>query len=115
MAMALKIRSEEIEQKKVIRLDGRIDANSASVLEKKMSEILQGKGLKVLMDFSKVSYLSSAGLRVLLSAAKKIKAGGGSLVFCSIGEDLLDIIKMSGFDRILAIYPTEKEAMAALG
>jgi anti-anti-sigma factor len=114
MGMDLKIHIENREDKKIVQIEGRIDANSASILEKKIAELHDGK-LKVLIDFKKVNYLSSAGMRVLLAATKKIKAHGGSLVFCSMGEEILEIIRMAGFDRILSIYPTEKEALAALG
>jgi anti-anti-sigma factor len=104
---------EEREGVTIIRLKGRLDATSTPVLEGKIKPFLE-KSKMILIDFAEVDYLSSAGMRLLLSATKKIKAKNGKLVFCAIDEDVMEIMKMAGFDRILTIYATEKEALAAL-
>lgn len=114
MSIGLTISIEEHQNKKIVRLDGRIDATSTPILEKKIAPLLEKQKQLVLIDFSKVDYLSSAGMRLLLSASKKLKAHGGKCLFCSMHEDVMEIIKMAGFERILSIYSTEAEALKAL-
>jgi anti-sigma B factor antagonist/stage II sporulation protein AA (anti-sigma F factor antagonist) len=114
MSFGLTVSIEEQGRRKLVRLEGRVDANTTPTLEKKLSKILSESKQRVLIDFSRVDYLSSAGMRLLLSATKKISAQGGKLVFCGMSEDVMEIIRMAGFDKILAIYPTELEALKAL-
>lgn len=114
MGVGLTIEVEEIDGKCVLRLTGRIDATTAPILEKRIDEQMERKPLKVLLDFNGVDYLSSAGMRLLLAATKRVKAREGSLAMSGIADDVMEIIKMAGFERILSLYPTEKEALDAL-
>lgn len=113
MGLGIRVAVEEKENVLIVRLDGRLDATSTPVLEGKIKPLLD-KSMRILIDFSGVDYLSSAGMRLLLSATKKMKAKNGHLVFCGLSDDVMEIIKMAGFDKILRIFPTEKEALAAL-
>ena len=65
----------------------------------------------MLLDFSGVDYLSSAGLRTLLSASQKLKSKKGMLVLFSLSGEVEEIIKMAGFERVLHICSSEKEAL----
>lgn len=111
MAVGLKISLEEVEQKIILRLEGRIDASSSPLLEKKIDSLLAENRTVLLLDLQRVDYLSSAGLRLFLSATKKLKAKKGELILFSVGEEANEIIKMAGFDRILHICSNEKEAL----
>ena len=111
MHIGLKIDLEEVEGKVLLRLDGRIDTASAPLLEKKLTQLLQESHFMLLLDFTRVDYLSSAGLRVLLFASKKTHEKNGALILFSLQEEALSIIKMAGFDRILRICLNEKEAL----
>jgi anti-sigma B factor antagonist/stage II sporulation protein AA (anti-sigma F factor antagonist) len=114
MGVGLTVIVEEVDGKCVMRVSGRIDAATTPILEKKVEDQLQQNHFRVLFDFSDVDYLSSAGMRLLLSATKKMKAHEGMLVICGVIDDVMEIIKMAGFERILNIYSTEKEALDAL-
>ncbi len=105
---------EEKEKFAIMRLEGRIDATSAPLLEAKISELLSKEILRLLVDFSHVDYLSSAGLRFLLAATKRYKSSDGVLVISAAGEDVMEIIRMAGFEKILNIYPDEKHAIKVL-
>lgn len=98
----------------ILRLEGRLDASSSPALESKLNDQIGQNHLKILMDFSRVDYLSSAGMRLLLSTTKKLKAKEGKLVLVSINDEVMEIIKMAGFERILQIFNTEKEAFDSL-
>ena len=114
MVVGLNIQEQDVNGVKVLRLEGRLDAISSNLLEKKMQELLDHSHVYCILDFTKVGYLSSAGMRLLLSMTKKMKQEEGMLAICSMHDDVMEIIRMAGFERILAIYPLEKEAIAAV-
>lgn len=97
----------------VVALDGRLDASSTPVVEKKLAKLIE-TAPKIVVDCSKVSYLSSAGMRLLLAATKKMRGRGASIVFFGMNDDIMDIIKLAGFERVLAIYNTKSEAFKSL-
>ncbi len=85
----------------VISLEGRLDTTTAPELEKAING--EGDALKSLvLDFKGVDYISSAGLRVLLSAQKKMNVQG-SMELVGVTEAVMDIFEMTGFADILVI------------
>ncbi len=111
MSLGLHIRLEEVGSKVILRLEGRIDAATAPVLENKIQKLIDEKRFQLLLDFTDVDYLSSAGMRVLLAALKKIKAHHGIFGVFSVTEDVSEIIRLAGFDKILHIFINEQEAL----
>jgi anti-anti-sigma factor len=95
----------------VIKIKGRLDAISSPSAEKKVFECINNGQNKLLLDFSGVTYLSSAGMRMLLSTTKKLKTLSGKLIVCSISQNVMDVLKMSGFDHVLDISQSEGEAL----
>lgn len=94
----------------VAHIDGRLDASTTPVVEKKVQKLLETVS-KLLFDFTDVSYLSSAGMRLLLSTSKKMHAKGGKIAFFGMSDDVLEIIKMAGFERVLSLASSKKEAL----
>lgn len=84
-----------------ILLTGRLDTTTAPQLEADLKQVLDGVE-KLVMDFEKLEYLSSAGLRVLLSAQKTMNKQG-SMVICHVNETILEIFEVTGFAEILTI------------
>jgi anti-anti-sigma factor len=111
MAFQLNITVQEVDQTLVLRLDGRLDAVTTPILERKIHTLLVEHRTKLLLDFLHVDYLSSAGLRLLLATTKTLKAKNGALILFSIDEQVMEIIKLAGFERVLTICPTEQEAL----
>jgi len=111
MGIGLRIELEEIENRVILRIDGRIDAASAPILDRKIDSLIAEDRCRLLLDFSRVDYLSSAGMRTLLSASKKVKPKHGMLILFSVSEEVGEIIKMAGFEKILRICSSEKEAL----
>lgn len=98
----------------LLKLRGRLDATSSPALDEKIDELLRKKFYRLLIDFSHVNYLSSAGLRFLLSATKRYKSQGGQLIIYSVADEVMEIIKMAGFEKILNLSPNEKKAIEDL-
>lgn len=98
----------------VVRVEGRLDAASAPQLEKQINSIIDSGHFKLLLNFSALDYLSSAGMRLMLSVSKKLKNLEGKLVACSLNDDVMEVIKMAGFNQVIEIYPTEEESFSHL-
>lgn len=82
-------------------VEGRIDTITSQILDKQINDEL-GKFTSLTIDFSDVEYISSAGLRVLISAQKKLD-GDASMRIVNVGDVVNEIFTMSGFDKILKI------------
>lgn len=95
----------------VLRISGRLDAISSPAAETKVFEFIHKGQQKLLFDFSGVDYLSSAGMRMLLSVSKKLKTLSGRLIICSVTINVMDVLKMSGFDHVLEIAVTEDDGL----
>ena len=96
----------------VLSLDGRIDTATAPALEQAINREIEGQHRKILLDFTRVTYISSGGLRVLLATAKKLKNPGDRFGLCSLSPEVMKILKLAGFTSIFSICPTEGEALA---
>ena len=94
----------------ILKVNGRLDAVSSPSTEKKIFDYINNGHVKILLNFSGVDYLSSAGMRVLLSVAKKLKAISGKLIVCSVTPNVMDVLKMSGFDHVLELTKKEEDA-----
>ncbi len=98
----------------VVGLDGNFDIASAAPAESKLTELLDGGELKVLLDFSQVPYIASSGLRVLLKVAQRLKSDGGKFGLCSVNDTVGEVLVMTGFDKILSIYESKEKALESL-
>ena len=95
----------------ILRMSGRLDAVSSPTAERKVFDYINSGQYKLLLDFSGIDYLSSAGMRMLLSVTKKLKTLSGKLVLFSVTSNVMDILKMSGFDHVLEIVQTEEDGL----
>ena len=85
----------------LVKIEGRLDTTTAPELEKAINN--EGDALKnLVLDFKGVDYISSAGLRVLLTAQKKMNVQG-SMELVNVSEAVMDIFEMTGFADILVI------------
>ncbi len=82
-------------------LEGRLDTMTAPDLEKELKDSLDGVS-ELVMDFEKLEYISSAGLRVLLSAQKTMNKQG-SMKLIHVNETIMEIFEVTGFSDILTI------------
>lgn len=95
----------------IIRLKGRLDAISSPAVEKRIFEAINKGQEKILVDLTSLTYLSSSGMRMFLSITKMLRTLSGKLIVCNTPVNVLDILKMSGFDHVLELVATEQEAL----
>lgn len=96
-------------------LRGEINSASAPQLDQALAGCLAGGSPpRWLLDLGGLAFTSSAGLRLFLSYAKKIKTAGGVLVFCSVQPAVHEVLEVSGFTQILTIAPDAEAARPLL-
>lgn len=95
----------------IVELEGRMDTVSAPEFEKKIQERIQEGTSRFVVDFSKLDYISSAGLRSILIAGKSSKAKGGDLTCCGLKGVVKKVFDVSGFIKILPIFDSLEDAL----
>jgi len=95
----------------VFSLDGRFDAHSAGDVEKELNLAISKGARNLLLDMDSVEYISSAGLRVLLAVAKKLKKEEGEIKLCCLKPYVKEVFDIAGFTQIFKIYNTAEEAI----
>ena len=97
----------------IIEPSGRLDSVTSPALDQYIAPNLIGQP-RLLLDLAALDYISSAGLRVLLGAAKKVKQLGGRLILCGLKPHIHEVFEMSGFLSILEIRPDQADALACM-
>jgi len=100
----MNINVEKVGNVNVYYIDGRLDSNTAGSLEKKLIPAINPEEKKFVLDFSELEYISSAGLRVLLQAAKMLYQISGALVLCSAKDEIKEVFDIAGLSPIFPTY-----------
>ena len=111
----MNIREHRVGNTLVIVPQGHLDSRSAKDFEEKVLKSVDSGENSILLNFSMVDYISSAGLRVVLTSAKHQKEKNGKLAICSLVGSVKDIFRVSGFDTIVDIYADQESALIKLG
>jgi len=111
----MQITHEREQEVTVLTLSGRLDTQYASDFETTILDHI-GQGARFfLIDCSAVDYMNSAGLKVLLLAAKKLETDGGRIVLCGLMPNVKTVFELTGFDKLFEIRPTRGEARSIFG
>jgi anti-sigma B factor antagonist len=98
----------------VLAFKGRLDANTANAAQEKVLLLIDGGETRLVADLAELVYLSSAGLRVFMIAAKRIQGVRGKIALCSLPETIQEIFDIAGLSALFPIYPGRDEAIASL-
>ena len=109
--MDINIRS--VEQVTVVEIIGDIDGKTAPDVQQQILPLVQ-PGSKILLDMSGVAFMSSAGLRVLLSTYRKVASNNGRIVLVGLSSELRDTMSLTGFLRFFTDYDTVEKGLAGL-
>ena len=107
----MEISIKEVNDVKIINLEGNLDTNTAKEAQIQLDKLVSDGVNKILVDLEKLEYMSSAGLRILLTIAKKLKTSEGSLKICCLNETVQEVFDISGFSNILNVYNSESDAL----
>ena len=86
----------------IVRPIGKLDALTAPTMQDAIDEVLNGQPAHVVIEMSDVPYISSAGLRVFIRAAKAAK-GSGTLAVCGLHDNVRQVFELAGFDKIMSL------------
>jgi anti-anti-sigma factor len=107
------IKLTQMNHSTIISLEGRLEGTTASLVESAFQGLIDSGEKQFIFDLALISYISSAGLRAVLIAAKKTKSIQGKLAFVRLEANVKEVFDMSGFSTILSLYATEDEALQA--
>ena len=99
----------------IFMVEGHLDTKTAKQAEDALNAAMDAGALKLCVDFAKLDYISSVGLRVLLATMKRLKKGGGKLHLCGMNPTVKEVFDISGFSGIFSIFGVRADAMAAFG
>ena len=98
----------------VIALTGRMDATTSGVFGDACKAELDKGAKRIILDLAGIEYISSAGLRMILTMLKSAKSASAKLAFCGMQSMVRDVFKISGFTSMLSIFDTLDEAMTSI-
>lgn len=106
----------EIESRKqnnvaVVSVKGRVDATTSPDFENRLLELVGAGERLIVINFSQLEYISSAGLRSILATAKRLKANQGELFFTGLFGPVNEVFKISGFHTIFKIFPSDADVL----
>lgn len=95
----------------IVAVKGRLDAVTSVDFEKELMGLIQSGEASLILDFAGLDYISSAGLRVLLKAAKESKSRKGRISLCNTRDYIREILEMSGFLSFFPVFASLDEAL----
>ena len=106
---------EIIEEKQddimIITITERLDTLSSVTLEDKLLDTINKNQSKIIIDFSQLDFISSSGLRVLLTAGKQMKSAQGKLVLCSLKDHVKEVFDVAGFSMLFKMFSSREESI----
>jgi anti-sigma B factor antagonist len=97
----------------VLHLAGRLDAGTVGQMERAMADAQAAGARAILVDMSRLTYVSSSGLRVLLSARTAVRKRGGDLFLCALSHPVREVFDMVGFSAIFSLFDTVEMGLEA--
>ena len=98
------IDTQEMRRVDLITVEGRVDSNTSPELEKELEKRMEGGRFNLVLDLSGVTYMSSAGLRALVSALRTCKKKNGNVVLAGPSERVVEVLSLAGLDSLFNIY-----------
>ncbi|MDE2690742.1 MAG: STAS domain-containing protein [Holophagales bacterium] len=99
----------------VAKVEGRVDSSNSQDFERQLQGAIGEDVQAVVVDLGQLAYISSAGLRVVLLVAKTLGQRNVSISLCALSDPVQSVFEISGFNRIIQIYDTQADALAAAG
>lgn len=95
----------------IVSLQGQINSANANGLEAEVLTLCDSGVKQLVLDFTALDYISSAGLRMVLVIAKRLRQEGGQLVLCAMQPHVREVFDISGFLAILNVEATRADAL----
>ena len=114
MSELLNISTRVIDGVTIVDVSGRMDAATSRDVESALQTLIEGGTRKIVFNGKELTYISSSGLRVILASLKRLRQDGGELALAALQPAPLEVIRMTGFDRIFTIYESAELAVTTI-
>lgn len=111
MAMSVQIHTSKEGKATVVQLQGKVDATSAPSVEQALVGAIDQGEKKLVIDCASLDFISSAGLRSLLLAVKKMKSAGGTIALAALQPHVKEVFDISGFSSLFVIHGSKADAV----
>ncbi len=109
------LQHERIGDATVVTIRTELDANTAHRAKEAMDELIQGGEIRLVVDLSNLDYIDSAGLGVLVSTLKGVRAKGGDLRLCGVKDPVKMIFDLTRLSKVFKIFPDREQALSSFG
>jgi anti-sigma B factor antagonist len=109
----LEISKESLKRVDIIRVNGRIDSNSAPEFDNELKATIENGRFNIALNLANVNYMSSAGLRALISALRESKKRSGNVVLAAPSDRVKEVLELAGLTSIFNIYDDETAAVGS--
>jgi anti-sigma B factor antagonist len=113
MESSIDIIITEMNRADLIQVEGRVDSSNADKLQVALDQQIDKGAVNIVVDLEKVDYMSSAGLRTLVSALKRVKRDGGDLRICSPSERVQEVFELAGLTSIFDVFDDQVTAVGS--
>ena len=104
---------KKLDKVNMLSLSGRLDAYSATEMEKKLDALIESGQTRLVLDLEKLEYISSSGLRVFLAALKKVKKEQGDIKLACMKPFIREVFDIAGFSQLFNIFDTREAAVSS--
>jgi anti-sigma B factor antagonist len=109
----MEISTQEQKRVSVMSVSGRVDSATAPDLENSLKKLVESDKTQIVLDLKDVEYMSSAGLRAMVSTLKAVKRVNGDLRLANPSPRVEEVLRLAGLTSIFSIHPTQDEAVAS--
>ena len=110
--MPISVKEDRAGQVLVLSPEGRLDSVNAGDFQTLLMSRIEGGEKRVIVEFSALDYISSAGIRVTRLASTALAESGGQFMLCAMDDNIRNVFRISGFDQVIAIADTLEDALA---
>lgn len=103
----------ELKRVQLVRVGGRIDSSNAPELQDKLAALIKAGGRNIVINMKNVSFVSSGGLRALLSALQGAKKNGGDVKLSEVSEPVARVLELTSFDIHFKCFGSDTEAVGS--
>jgi anti-anti-sigma factor len=111
VSMSVQIHTSKEGNGTVVQLQGKVDATSAPSVEQALVGVIDQGEKRLVLDCAGLDFISSAGLRSLLLAVKKMKAAGGAISLAALQPNVKEVFDISGFSALFTIHGSRADAL----
>jgi anti-anti-sigma factor len=110
----MEIHKERIGDAHVVSANGRLDGIYSTAFAKEVGELIVGRKSKILIDFTEIDFVTSAGIRAVLLLMKKAEASGAAFALCGVNEQVREVLDSTGLSPTITIHPGRTEGLCRL-